>query len=168
MMRTLSKWASTIPTWKTHNSNKTKTTHAWPQKKEKNISKRNLLLISPIPTGKKWSNRTSSSKHKFTNWPNRWTRSWPGRKSPRSMDFMQKNKKIKYSRQKSSNSRSNKAKLCHSRTRFLSSRDSLSMFMTVGEFRERRTSWKICKRNWKLYRMRNKHWWKWKSNRQKR
>lgn len=103
MTRISYKWANKTPKLKIHNSTKTKTTHVSPLKNDNNRSKRNSHQTFPILIDKKWSSRTSSSKPKFMNWPNKWTKSWPGKRNPKSTEFMPINKKMKSSKPKNNN-----------------------------------------------------------------
>ncbi len=74
------------------------------------------------------------------NWPNKWTKSWPGKKNLKNTEFTPINKKTKFSKPKNNNSRNSKQKFFHSKTRYLSLRDSLSMFTTVEAFRANKTN----------------------------
>ena len=156
MTKILYKWANITLTWKTRNSTKTKTTRVSPPKNDNNRSKKNSHQTFPIPTGKKWSSRTSSSKPKSTNWPNKWTKSWPGKRSPKSMEFTPINKKTKSLKPKNNNSRNNKPRFYHLKTRSSSLRDNSNMCMTVEAFRASKTNWKICRKNYKSSKTKSK------------
>lgn len=168
MTRISYKWANKTPKLKIHNSTKTKTTHVSPLKNDNNRSKRNSHQTFPILIDKKWSSRTSSSKPKFMNWPNKWTKSWPGKRNPKSTEFMPINKKMKSSKPKNNNWRNNKLKYSHSKTRSLWLKDNSNMCMIVEVFRASKTNWKICKKNCKPFKTKSKPWWKWRSSKPKR